>query len=138
MRTLFLPAGTNWVRKKRKVHPNVHTFGCGVEYPHFSRANDPRTMIPADIDFMNRPIIGWFGVIDERVDYALVGEIARERPDWSFAMIGPVVKIDPNLLPHSPNLYWLGGRDYQVLPSYCRAFDVCMMPFAHEQRDGIH
>jgi glycosyltransferase involved in cell wall biosynthesis len=45
-------------------------------------------------------------------------------------MVGPVVKIDPNLLPHSPNLYWMGGRDYQQLPNYCAAFDICMMPFA--------
>jgi glycosyltransferase involved in cell wall biosynthesis len=74
--------------------------------------------------------LGWFGVVDERVDYAMVGEMARMRPDWSFAMVGPVVKVDPNLLPHSPNLYWMGGRDYQVLPNYCRAFDLCMMPFA--------
>jgi hypothetical protein len=52
------------------------------------------------------------------------------RPDWSFAMVGPVVKVDPNLLPHNPNLFWLGGRDYQQLPNYCRAFDVNMMCFA--------
>jgi hypothetical protein len=69
-------------------------------------------------------------VVDERVDYPMVGEMARMRSDWSFAMVGPVVKVDPNLLPHSPNLYWMGGRDYQQLPSYCAAFDICMMCFA--------
>lgn len=116
--------------KKRKQHANVHTFGCGVEFEHFNKAADPNTMIPPDIDFMNRPILGWFGVVDERVDYAMVGEMARLRPDWSFAMVGPVVKVDPNLLPHAPNLFWLGGRDYQQLPHYCRAFDVNMMCFA--------
>ena len=116
--------------KKRKQHDNVHTFGCGVEYEHFARAADPTTIIPPDIDFIARPILGWFGVVDERVDYAMVGEMARMRPDWSFAMVGPVVKVDPNLLPHSPNLFWLGGRDYQQLPNYCAAFDVNMMCFA--------
>src|ERR1041385_1137653 len=45
-------------------------------------------------------------------------------------MVGPVVKVDPNLLPHSPNLFWLGQRDYSVLPNYCRAFNICMMPFS--------
>ena len=100
----------------------------GVE--HFGKARDPQTNIPADIDFMARPILGWFGVVDERVDYAMVGEMARTRPDWCFAMVGPVVKVDPNLLPHLPNLFWMGGRDYSVLPNYCAAFDVCMMPFA--------
>lgn len=122
--------GYNLGEKKKKQHDNVHVFGCGVEYAHFSKAQDESTVIPPDIDFMARPVIGWFGVVDERVDYAMVGEMARARPDWSFAMVGPVVKVDPNLLPHSPNLYWLGGRDYQVLPNYVKAFDVCMMCFA--------
>jgi beta-glucosidase/6-phospho-beta-glucosidase/beta-galactosidase len=116
--------------KKRKQHDNVHTFGCGVEFDHFNKAALADTQIPPDIDFMTRPVLGWFGVVDERVDYAMVGEMARMRPDWSFAMVGPVVKVDPNLLPHAPNLYWLGGRDYQQLPHYCRAFDVNMMCFA--------
>ncbi len=116
--------------KKRQQHKNVHTFGCGVDYAHFSKASAAETRIPPDIDFMKRPILGWFGVVDERVDYAMVGEMARMRPEWSFAMVGPVVKVDPNLLPHAPNLFWLGGRDYQQLPNYCRAFDVNMMCFA--------
>ncbi len=116
--------------KKKEQHPNVHFFGCGVEFNHFAQAGDPATSIPPDIDFMNRPVLGWFGVVDERVDYNMVGEMARMRPEWSFAMVGPVVKVDPNLLPHFPNLYWLGGRDYSVLPNYCRAFDVNMMCFA--------
>ena len=116
--------------KKKEQHPNVHFFGCGVEFNHFNLAADPATSVPPDIDFMTRPILGWFGVVDERVDYNMVGEMARMRPEWSFAMVGPVVKVDPNLLPHFPNLYWLGGRDYSVLPNYCRAFDVNMMCFA--------
>jgi len=116
--------------KKQQLHHNVHFFGCGVEYEHFAKAQDPNTVIPPDIDFIGRPILGWFGVIDERVDYGMVGEIAGQRPEWSIAMVGPVVKVDPNLLPHAPNLFWLGGRNYEVLPNYCKAFDVCIMPFA--------
>jgi beta-glucosidase/6-phospho-beta-glucosidase/beta-galactosidase len=122
--------GYNLGEKKKQQHDNVHVFGCGVEFSHFNKAQDPTLPIPPDIDFMARPILGWMGVVDERVDHAMVGEMARMRPDWSFAMVGPVVKMDPNLLPHSPNLYWLGGRDYQQLPSYCAAFDVNMMCFA--------
>jgi glycosyltransferase involved in cell wall biosynthesis len=116
--------------KKKQRHDNVHFFGCGVEFSHFNQATEKDAVVPPDVDFMSRPILGWFGVVDERVNYNMVGEMARMRPAWSFAMVGPVVKVDPNLLPHFPNLYWLGQRDYSVLPSYCRAFDVCMMPFA--------
>lgn len=128
---VIFTGGYEMGEKRKKLHPNVHIFGCGVEFKHFNKAQDKTTAIPPDIDFMPRPILGWFGVIDERVDYGMIGEMARKRPDWSFAMVGPVVKVDPNLLPHSPNLFWMGGRDYQQLPNYCAAFDVCMMPFAN-------
>jgi hypothetical protein len=127
---IVFTGGYNLGDKKRRQHENVHIFGCGVEFDHFHKAADPNAAIPPDIDFMARPILGWFGVVDERVDYAMVGEMARMRPEWSFAMLGPVVKVDPNLLPHSPNLYWLGGRDYHQLPHFVSAFDVCMMCFA--------
>jgi len=127
---IVFAGGYELSQKKKQRHNNVHFFGCGVEVEHFGKARDPQTSVPPDIDFMAKPVLGWFGVVDERVDYAMVGEMARMRPDWSFAMVGPVVKVDPNLLPHSPNLYWLGGRDYQVLPNYCKAFDINMMCFA--------
>ena len=122
--------GYNLGEKKQQQHDNVHTFGCGVDVDHFGQARDRSRPAPADIDFAARPILGYFGVVDERLDYALIEELARRKTDWSVAIVGPVVKVDPNHLPHAPNLYWLGGRDYQVLPDYCRAFDVCLMPFA--------
>jgi beta-glucosidase/6-phospho-beta-glucosidase/beta-galactosidase/glycosyltransferase involved in cell wall biosynthesis len=127
---IVFAGGYELSEKKKARHDNVHFFGCGVEVDHFGKAAREATTVPPDIDFMNRPVLGWFGVVDERVDYAMVGEMARMKPDWSFAMVGPVVKVDPNLLPHFPNLFWLGGRDYQVLPNYCKAFDICMMCFA--------
>jgi beta-glucosidase/6-phospho-beta-glucosidase/beta-galactosidase len=127
---IVFTGGYELFHRKSQSHKNVHFFGCGVEAEHFGAAMDPGAVVPPDIDFISRPIFGWFGVIDERVDYHLVAEVARQRPDWSFVMIGPVVKVDPNLLPHAPNLFWLGARDYTVLPNYCKAFDVCMMCFA--------
>lgn len=122
--------GYNLGEKKAQQHGNVHTFGCGVEFSHFGQAQDRTLPLPADIDFVPRPILGFFGVVDERLDYPLLEALARSRPDWSICIVGPVVKMDPAHLPHAPNLYWLGGRDYQLLPDYCRAFDVCLMPFA--------
>lgn len=116
--------------KKAKQHPHVHFFGCGVEYDHFSKAQNESTEIPEDVKNIGQPRIGWFGVVDERVDYPLLKRMAELRPDWNFVIVGPVVKVDPNSLPQAPNLHWLGGRDYKVLPNYCRAYDVCMMCFA--------
>jgi glycosyltransferase involved in cell wall biosynthesis len=116
--------------KKSKQHPNCHFFGCGVEYDHFAQAQNDQTRIPEDLKEVPRPIIGWFGVVDERMDYDLLKRAAELKPDWSFVIVGPVVKVDPYSLPTGPNIHWLGGRDYKELPNYCRAFGVCMMPFA--------
>ncbi len=118
-----------WLEKQRH-HPFVHFFGCGVESEHFGQARLESTPTPKDLQEMPKPIIGWFGVIDERVDYDLIEEIAKARPDWSIVMVGPVVKVDPEAFPQAPNLHWLGGRNYSELPGYCKAFDVCIMPFA--------
>ncbi len=116
--------------KKSKQHPNVHFFGCGVEAEHFGKAQLEETPIPQDIADLHGPVIGWFGVIDERVDYTLIEGMSAMRPEWSFVMVGPVVKVDPKDLPQAANLHWLGGRDYKELPGYCKGFDVCMMAFA--------
>ena len=75
-------------------------------------------------------MLGYFGVIDERLDYELIAKLADANPHWSVVMIGPVVKVDPNSLPVRGNLYWLGRREYAQLPNYTKAFNVCLMPFA--------
>ncbi|HTQ09654.1 MAG TPA: glycosyltransferase [Fimbriimonadaceae bacterium] len=118
-----------WLRKKA-FHPNVHFFGCGVESNHFGQALLDDTAIPEDVASLKKPILGWFGVIDERVDYSLLDRLAEARPDWSIVMVGPTVKVDPSELPRRENILWLGNRDYRSLPNYCKAFDICMMPFA--------
>lgn len=118
-----------WMKKSRQ-HPNAHFFGCGVEYDHFAQAQNKSLPLPEDVANIAHPTAGWFGVVDERMDYDLLGKVAQLRPNVNFVVVGPVVKVDPASLPQAPNLHWLGGRDYKVLPDYCRAFDVCLMPFA--------
>jgi glycosyltransferase involved in cell wall biosynthesis len=115
--------------KKSKQHPNTHFFGCAVEYDHFAQAQEEGP-IPEDLAAIPRPRVGWFGVVDERVDYELLRQAAAARPEVSFVIVGPAVKVDPADFPQAPNLHWLGGRDYAQLPHYCRGYDVCMMCFA--------
>ena len=52
------------------------------------------------------------------------------RADYGVVIIGPMTKVDPSSIPQRPNLHWLGGRDYSLLPAYVKKFDVCLMPFA--------
>ena len=116
--------------RKQRHHRNVHLYGCGVDLAHYAKARDPETQIPADIASLPRPILGYFGVIDERLDYGLIESLARAFDSGSVVMIGPCAKVDPATLPVRPNLHWLGQRDYADLPAYTKGFDACLMPFA--------
>jgi len=110
-------------------HSNIHCFPSSIDTAHFGAARNGMPD-PADQAAIARPRIGFFGVIDERMDVALVGEVAALRPDWQIVMIGPTAKIDPAHLPQAPNLHWLGGKGYADLPPYLANWDVGFMPFA--------
>jgi glycosyltransferase involved in cell wall biosynthesis len=122
--------GYRLFESKSRYHDNVHFFGCGVDADHFGAARRAETEIPSDADGITGPVLGYFGVIDERLDYDLIRALAEFRPDWTILMIGPVVKVDPRDLPSAPNIRWLGQRPYAQLPAYVKRFDVCLMPFA--------
>src|SRR5690625_3009390 len=110
-------------------HDNIHPFPSGVDVAHF-RAARGALREPADQVAIPGPKLGYFGVIDERLDLDLLREVAKARPGWAFIMIGPVVKIAEADLPRLPNIHWLGQRDYDMLPAYLAGWDVALMPFA--------
>jgi len=114
---------------KSKLHSNVHFFGCGVDAQHFAKARDRETRIPPDAQTSSR-VAGYFGVIDERLDYDLIKALADRNPDIAVVMVGPTAKVSPEELPKAPNIHWLGQRSYDELPAYVKSFDVCLMPFA--------
>jgi len=122
--------GRRLFEAKSQLHHNCHFYGCGVDAFHFARARAADTSIPSDLVALGDSVLGYFGVIDERMDYELVTRLADANPKWSVVMLGPTTKVDGNGLPRRPNLHWLGPRSYAELPSYCRGFDVCLMPFA--------
>jgi glycosyltransferase involved in cell wall biosynthesis len=114
---------------KRELNPNCFCYGCGVDVKHFARACDPALELPKQIRGLPRPIFGYIGVVDERIDYELLAYLAQATRG-SVVMVGPCTKVDPGSLPRRGNLHWLGGRDYSELPNYAKGFDVCIMPFA--------
>jgi glycosyltransferase involved in cell wall biosynthesis len=101
-----------------------------VERDHFGKARDARTEIPSELAQLPKPVLGFFGVVDERMDYELVAGLADADPNWSIVMVGPATKVDSAALPQRGNLHWLGQKPYADLPALCKAFDVCLMPFA--------
>lgn len=122
--------GKSLFESKLKLHDHVYCFPSSVDRAHFEQALSPSISVPNDISKLPHPIAGYYGVIDERLDLSLLAQIATDSPYISFVMIGPVVKIDPAVLPKLPNIHYLGNKQYDELPRYLSAFDVAMMPFA--------
>lgn len=121
--------GQSLYESKRSLHGNIHAFPSSVDVAHFARARRPRPD-PVDQAAIGRPRVGFFGVLDERLDVELVSGAAAARPDWHFVFIGPVVKIDPERLPKAINIHYLGPKSYGELPDYIAGWDVAWLPFA--------
>lgn len=109
---------------------DAHCFPSSIDAAHFGSARQPGVADPASQRHIAHPRIGFFGVIDERMDLQLVADVAARRPDWQLVMIGPTAKIDPAMLPQARNIHWLGPRDYAELPDYLAHWDLAWMPFA--------
>jgi glycosyltransferase involved in cell wall biosynthesis len=102
---------------------DTHLFPSGVETVHYARSRDLRGP-------RSRPVAGYVGVIDERIDLRLVDELAAELDDFDVHLVGPVTKIDPGTLPQRPNLFYPGMQPYELLPYVMANLDVALMPFA--------
>ncbi|GAA3897917.1 glycosyltransferase family 1 protein [Sphingomonas limnosediminicola] len=121
--------GSSLYEAKKDRHDNIHCFPSSVDRAHFAKAR-ARQFDPADQEDLPRPRLGFYGVIDERFDTELLAKAAEMRPNWSFVMVGPVVKIAEEDLPRRPNIHYLGGKTYDQLPAYLSGWDVALMPFA--------
>jgi UDP-galactopyranose mutase len=125
--------GPSLYRAKRGRHPNVHCFTSSVDAEHFGRARAGRPDAPdepADQRDLPHPRLGYYGVIDERLDLPLLAALADAHPAWQLVLVGPVVKIDPAALPRRANIHYTGQRRYDELPAYLAGWDVCLLPFA--------
>lgn len=126
---LVFTGGYSLWEAKRNLHDNVHAFPSSVDVAHFSIARLTQAEPHDQVDIPH-PRLGFYGVIDERLDIELIAKVAELRPDWHIVLIGPVVKIDPHSLPQQPNLHYPGAKTYDELPAYLAGWDVAIMPFA--------
>jgi UDP-galactopyranose mutase len=126
---IVFTGGSSLYEAKKDRHDSVHCFPSSVDRAHFCKAR-ARQFDPGDQEDLPRPRLGYYGVIDERFDTELLDRIAEMRPDWSFVIVGPVVKIAEEDLPRRHNIHYLGGKTYAQLPAYLSGWDVALMPFA--------
>ncbi|MGV3721067.1 MAG: glycosyltransferase [Actinomycetota bacterium] len=127
---LMFTGGLSMWQNKSQFHENCHRFDSGVDVEHFSRATAAETEIPEDARELPHPVLGYYGVIDERMDYDAIRALSEAFPEGTVLLIGPVTKVDPAELPRADNIVYLGQRGYEDLPRYLKAFDVALVPFA--------
>lgn len=120
--------GHSLYEAKKHQHQNIYPFPSSIDKAHFGKARKNLKQ-PADQKDITGTKFGFYGVIDERFDYELIGNAATLRPDWQFILIGPTVKIDPTILPKNKNIHYLGGKSYDELPAYLAGWDIAMIPF---------
>jgi UDP-galactopyranose mutase len=126
---IVFTGGQSLYEAKKHLHHNIHAMPSSVDVKHFGSA---RTIAddPHDQQALPRPRLGFFGVLDERLDLALLRGIAEARPALQLVIIGPVVKIDPAVLPQLPNIHYLGPKRYEELPAYLAGWDLALLLFA--------
>ena len=126
---LVFTGGQSLYEAKRDQHHSVYAFPSSIDRDHFMQARKPIEE-PEDQRQIPHPRMGFFGVVDERFDVELLDQLSQNRPDWQFVIVGPVVKIDPEILPKRENIHYLGSKSYQELPAYVAGWDVALLLFA--------
>lgn len=126
---LVFTGGHSLYEAKRGQHPRVYPLPSSVDREHFARARS-HVGEPEDQAGIRHPRLGFFGVIDERMDLELIRTIAEQRQDWQIVLVGPIAKLIPDELPQGQNIHVLGAKNYQELPTYIAGWDVALLPFA--------
>ena len=127
---VFVPS-QDMLRRKQEHNPHTHLGPWGVDLALYGRARLPETSIPEDVRNLPRPIVGIVGMFDgRRLHVELLRTLAQRHPEWSIVLVGRCMpNLDTAPLRAMPNIHLLGMRPVEQLPAYCKAFDVCMLPY---------
>jgi glycosyltransferase involved in cell wall biosynthesis len=123
--------GRKLIESRRQFNANIHFVPEGADVSLFATAALDGTVVPDDIAKLPGNVIGYIGVIDFRLDAALLARLAKERPGDSLALVGPVKSDTQDLqaLHDLPNVHFFGNRPIEALPAYIKAMDVCLIPY---------
>jgi glycosyltransferase involved in cell wall biosynthesis len=121
--------GHSLFEAKRNQHHNIHSVPSSIDHDHFLKARSIKEEAP-DQEGIPHPRFGFYGVIDERMNLQLLANVAMQRKNWHFILIGPTAKIKSEDLPRQENIHYLGMKGYGELPLYLAGWDVAIMPFA--------
>jgi glycosyltransferase involved in cell wall biosynthesis len=133
---LVIVSADKLYESKKHFNPNTFIIPHGVDYAHFRTALDDATEIPEYLRDLQRPIIGFHGLLADWVDFALLKKTAEHFWRGTMVLIGKT-SVDgeekKRIVRSTPNIHMLGRKPYTELPAYCKGFDVALNPFVINQ-----
>lgn len=127
---LVIVTHENLLKSKKPYAKQIYLSPNGAEVEHFKKASLQETSIAIEMKNVPKPIIGFLGSVQYWIDLDLIKYLAASKPQWSVVLIGPVGRLAKiEKIKNLQNIYLLGKRDYSSLPSYLKAWDVCINPY---------
>lgn len=121
------------VDKRLPWNLETHLAPHGVDHALFASAMDGRLKVPDDIAALPKPVIGFYGTLQDWVDQDLIVYLAKRHPEWAIALIGNPL-TDTTKLAGQENIHIMGRRKHPELPAYCKGFDVGIIPYVVNER----
>ncbi len=119
---------------RRMQNSNTYYLPSGIDLEIFRKALSPDFKVAPELETVPKPIIGFIGGMDNsKMDWHWIREAALSHPQWNFVFIGPCVELPPSYISEQKNIIFLGAKPYEVLPSYIKGFDVCLIPYKGEE-----
>lgn len=116
------------LERKRAINPATFYSPHGVDVDLFRRANEAQTEIPPQARDLASPVIGFIGSVHEWIDLELIAWLARQRPQWTFLLVGHAA-ADVGELRSLANVRLVGAQPYPTLPQWAKAFDAAIIPY---------
>jgi len=134
---LVLASAPTLATRLRRFSGNVLDAPNVADTQLFSRALKPGPLDPQMATLPAPRMVFTGAIVAAKLDLELLVEIARLRPSWSFALVGPIGPGEPHAdvsaLAAEPNIHLLGPRAYDELPDVLRAADAGLIPYVRNE-----
>jgi glycosyltransferase involved in cell wall biosynthesis len=116
--------------EKRKANANTYFIPNAADVEHSNKALSKTLKTHSILMNIKKPIIGYLGNIERRIDYNLLANVIKMNPDKSFVLVGPTApEFIPDWLNKLANVHLPGPVTYDEIPEIMKGFDVSMIPF---------
>jgi glycosyltransferase involved in cell wall biosynthesis len=112
---------------KKKKNPNTHYVPNVADFEHFHQTLATAPAKP--IRDMTKPVIGFVGALNYKLNQELLTELFELRPDWNFVFIGPDRGFGIEKYARVPNATFFGRKPIAELPAFMAGMDVCIIPY---------